>query len=344
MKKLTLLSLVFVLMQTIGTMAQSPKIVSVSQFPAMKPDYSDIQTAIDSAKAGTTIYVYSGVYNGFTVNKQLTIIGPGYFLEENPQTHAQAMSVIIKGNGIKIGSTANGSVIQGLNIKTRIDFENTENITLKNCFVNITDGTQWQAIYVTGSRDIYIKCNYLTQNGWGMSNIEISSSSFNVNILNNYIIQGSNVWAVDMQNQSTCYLSNNVIMSPIRCNNTIITNNIWCGFGSSQQSNSFSNCTIRNNISVDNKTFGLEGGNKYIEDFSTVFLSPSGTTDGQWQLKDGSPAKGAGEGGIDCGMFGGVEPYKLSGIADIPVIYEFSAPLKSGAQDGLQVKLKVRTN
>ena len=343
MKKLTLLSIVFVLMQTIGAMAQ--KIVSVSQFPAMKPDYSDIQAAIDAVEAGTKIYVYSGVYNGFTVNKQLTIIGPGYFLEENPQNHAQAMSVIIQGTGIEIGSTASGSVIQGLNIKTKVNIENTQNITLKNCLMNITDYYQRDLnIVVTGSSDIYIKGNYLTQGAVSTINIDISTST-NVNILNNYINQTLNYWAVSIGNQLPCYLSNNVIYGALICQNAIISNNIWRGSRTDYYFyNRFTDCVIRNNISVDNTSFGLSGGNKYVEDFSTVFLSPSGTSDGQWQLKEGSPAKGAGEGGTDCGMYGGIEPYKLSGISDIPVIYEFSAPLKAGAQDGLQVKLKVRTN
>ena len=37
---------------------------------------------------------------------------------------------------------------------------------------------------------------------------------------------------------------------------------------------------------------------------TTVFIS-SESTDGQYQLKNGSPAKGAGLDGVDCGMFGG---------------------------------------
>ena len=350
MKKLTLLSLVFVLMQTIGAMAQ--KIVSVSQFPAMKPDYSDIQAAIDAVEAGTKIYVYNGVYNGFTVNKQLTIIGPGYFLEENPQNHAQAMSVLIKGDAnIILNSSANGSVVQGLNIKTKVNIENTSNITLKNCLINSDYPAQYLNIVVTGSSDIYIKGNYISQGLYNTHCIDVSTSN-NVNILNNYISQSYNYCAVSIQNQFSSYLSHNVIYGPIQCENTIISNNIWRGRARSPDygyygvylDNSFSNCTTRNNISIDNTTFGLSGGNKYVEDFSTVFLSPSGSSDGQWQLKEGSPAKGAGEGGIDCGMYGGVEPYKLSGISDIPVIYEFSAPLKTGELDGLQVKLKVRTN
>lgn len=38
-------------------------------------NYSTIQAAIDAASDGDTIFIYNGVYSGFTANKQLTILG-----------------------------------------------------------------------------------------------------------------------------------------------------------------------------------------------------------------------------------------------------------------------------
>jgi hypothetical protein len=76
-----------------------------------------------------------------------------------------------------------------------------------------------------------------------------------------------------------------------------------------------------------------------VTDNGQVFVG-TGSTDGQWQLKPGSPAIGAGVGGVDCGMFGGDSPYVLSGIPSIPTIYFFNAPLEGGNQLPVQIKIK----
>ena len=51
-------------------------------------DFSSITTAHSSAASGDTVYVAGSVnnYGSVTLTKKLTIIGPGYFLAENPQT------------------------------------------------------------------------------------------------------------------------------------------------------------------------------------------------------------------------------------------------------------------
>ena len=62
---------------------------------------------------------------------------------------------------------------------------------------------------------------------------------------------------------------------------------------------------------------------------ATVFVDYSGTLgksdDAKWKLKAGSPAIGAGVSGVDCGVFGGVTPYVLSGVP----LYRISMKLPS---------------
>ena len=71
-------------------------------------------------------------------------------------------------------------------------------------------------------------------------------------------------------------------------------------------------------------------GNQYNIDMDLVFADFDGalelSTDGKWELKAGSPAIGAGSGGIDCGAYGGPAPYILSGIPMLPHIYEADVP------------------
>lgn len=77
-------------------------------------------------------------------------------------------------------------------------------------------------------------------------------------------------------------------------------------------------------------------------DIEAVFVG-SGSTDGKWQLSTGSEAKGAGEGGTDCGMFGGTDPYILSGInQSLPRIYYLSSSGQGTATSGLQVHIKAK--
>ena len=83
-----------------------------------------------------------------------------------------------------------------------------------------------------------------------------------------------------------------------------------------------SNTTYNNNIG-NSTQFGTENSNQIYGNMVDIFVG-AGSTDGKWQLKQGSQAIGAGVGGIDCGMFGGNFPFVLSGIPAIPAIYEFN--------------------
>jgi hypothetical protein len=82
-------------------------------------------------------------------------------------------------------------------------------------------------------------------------------------------------------------------------------------------------------------------------DMNTVFVNfPSlyaPEPDNNWLLNPEGPASGAGENSIDCGMFGGVTPYVLSGMAPIPRIYEADVPISGSAASGLPVTIKVKS-
>ena len=94
---------------------------------------------------------------------------------------------------------------------------------------------------------------------------------------------------------------------------------------------------------VPNDALGTENGNQSNVDMSTVFVGAGeGSTDGQWQLAENSPAIGAGLGGVDLGAFGGPTPYVLSGLPSMPAIYFLNAPISGSTNSGLQVQLKAK--
>ncbi|RZL18408.1 MAG: hypothetical protein EOO96_27415 [Pedobacter sp.] len=82
----------------------------------------------------------------------------------------------------------------------------------------------------------------------------------------------------------------------------------------------------------------------------TVFIG-KGTgisSDGQWKLKAGSPAIGAGYGStpttpIDAGMFSGNTPYVLAGQPSMPSIYFFENQPVGSNSDPIDVTIKVKS-
>lgn len=86
-------------------------------------------------------------------------------------------------------------------------------------------------------------------------------------------------------------------------------------------------------------------GNQYSVVMANVFVGAAdNSTDGQWQLKAGSPAIGAGDAGIDCGMFAGTNPYRLSGIPSIPVFYKLTAPSRTATTNPYTITFSVKSN
>ena len=84
MKKFTFLLVIMLIFSIFKTNA---KIWSVSKDAAQNADFSKIQDAVDAASPGDYIYVYPSVYDdGFTLGMPLVIVGPGYFLGDNPDT------------------------------------------------------------------------------------------------------------------------------------------------------------------------------------------------------------------------------------------------------------------
>ena len=83
--------------------------------------------------------------------------------------------------------------------------------------------------------------------------------------------------------------------------------------------------------------------NIYLDgnDESLVFAL-QGTYDQLYQLKDGSPAKGAATDGGDCGPYGGTYPYVVSGLpAGYP--YYTKANIATRAKDGkINVSLNIK--
>ncbi|MBN8577585.1 MAG: hypothetical protein J0L66_11630 [Cytophagales bacterium] len=297
--------------------------------------YSTLQAAHNAAASGDIIYMEgSGVqYAGATITKRLTIIGPVYFLGENYNTFPDlrpAEFVTFADLVFDIGS--DGSILSGCsNIEVTIKVSNVTISRNKDLTVYLTGN-----IPLTG---ILISKNY------SIRPYNSFSKGANITIANNFI---SSTYGLNSSEISGTFI-NNIVVGGISLENFNVSNNIWVsGSGSAT---SFTNCTFSNNIDaralVNSNAFGTTNGNQANVDKATLFVGTTGnSTDGQWKLKAGSPAIGAGFGGIDCGMFGGLDPYALSGIvaADYPTITSFTTSGAGNSTTPLTVKISTKSN
>ncbi|MFC1546987.1 right-handed parallel beta-helix repeat-containing protein [Candidatus Neomarinimicrobiota bacterium] len=303
-------------------------------------DFTTLQAAESSTEVqdGDTLYVYGSSisYYEIILDRPLVIIGPGYFLDQNPET--QAYPALAIASTITFNPGSEHSVITGLST-ARIDV-NANNITIKR--MRISSGSHLGSIYVsnTYSATTIQQC-YIT-NSYGNSEsrgIWLAGNNTSIIIDNNYMDVNYNTGkSIDSDASSApAHISHNVLSGNVVVSNTTFENNIL-----RDGTASFSNTTVLNNICNETQ-FDTTGSNQQNVDMNTVFMG-SGSYDGRWQLAAGSPALGAGTEGTDCGMFGGSAPYVLSGIPTIPHIYYLTVP--SAAEPGalLQVRVKAKTS
>lgn len=303
-------------------------------------DFTQITEAHNAASDGDTIYVYStsSDYGHVNVYKRLYIIGTGYFLNENPNTQADTRSAICRGFTFYGGSE--GSLLTGFEI-----WDGNQDITINADSIiikrNMCMGGGASFIVQNNHSNIIITGNYI-HNSYSANNtvMSIGINCNNIQINNNFIYS-ENDKSIQADPSSSIEVWNNVLGGNVEIHNSLFYNNIMMD-GTFTGTNSPAN--INHNIG-DADQFGTLYGNQEYVDMTTVFVdSGSVSTDGDWQLRNGSPAIGAGLNGEDCGMFGGTTPYVLSGMPSIPAIYFFVAPSSASGTQGLQVQIKAKSN
>lgn len=263
------------------------------------------------------------VYSGFSLNKRLVIIGTGYFLSgtnSNPGLQANANSAYFGGGYIVFDSTASGSTLIGLDyffLGAGVTGSATDNITITRCM-----------LYGIGQYNGPVANTKMT--GWVVNKCYLTASGISLTgfVLENWqVTNNSSEVPIYMDNTANFnnLIRNNVFRSTIQIYNAYFSNNIITG-----TTFTATNTTVKNNIS-NGTNLPAGNGNINSQADAVVFQGLSGnSTDGQWRLKAGSPAIGAGEtiASItpDCGAFGTADPYVLSGIPAIPTIYALTVP------------------
>lgn len=349
----TLLTLLCALMNSQNSLA---KIWRVNNNPGVAADFTDLQSAHNGAAAGDTLHIEGSPnsYGGANFSRKLIVLGSGYFLDETPNSQSLLLSSKLGGINFYMGSQ--GSVVMGIDFQAATLNIYTDDIIIRrNKFSSAGNGVP---DYYTG----LISIHYHNDNSNIAANNIIVSQNYGVKVGVNYpstgILITNNLIAVEGwqgdQTGTTCLathasaiilVQNNIFRrGRITAYNSNFTNNIMVNGAFDAATNLYSN-----NIGSGTQ-FGTDNGNQSNVVMTNVFVG-TGTgisTDGQWKLKAGSPALGAGYGStaqnpIDAGMYGGANAYILAGMPPMPAVYSFEVqPIGSNA-DPIDVKVKVKS-
>jgi hypothetical protein len=329
------------LLLALGTSPAQAKIWRIDNNGGSPGDFTTAQAAHDAATVAVNDTLYfngSGTgYGDLVMTKRLYVFGPGYYLTQNPETQAAPNSAYI--GTLRVMPSAAGTLVTGMSFSIVNLF--ASNTLFKRNYVaygsnhvlRIGDNNTFFGSY-TPSNVICVQ-NWIESNG-SYRALWVASGCSNI-IVSNNLIHSNNVGWEAVYALSSLIFSNNIVYGILTTNSTDITNTYLYGGSLGGSGNAY-----HNNIS-NGTQFPSGNGNIQNQTFANVCVN-AGSPDGVFQLKTGSPAIGAGVGGVDIGMFGGTDPYVLSGLPAIPAIWSFSAPSSGSGASGLNVRIKAKSH
>ena len=320
------------------------------------PVFKEINEAVayPNVVAGDTLHIEGSTidYANAIITKQLVIIGPGYFLNEN--TNVSNNTYEAKIGSITFNSGSEFSQVIGMNVvnngtsATGTINLNVNEITVKRCRIarDIDFGS--------GLSGFYILQNFF-------SNV-IENNAFNTTEVSSFVPPQDVIFNNNICEKTLVWSNNNFVGTLLECNNNVFNgpenvlnlefnagtfqNNILRAPGITANINNGTNNNVQYNTVSLSSVFAGTIGNEWVPNMAALFVSGD-TTDGNYQLQSASPENYAGSDGADRGAFGGVavtNRYNLSGLGAIPVVYEVVTTGVSEPGTGLSVSIKARTN
>lgn len=324
--------------------------------------YSTIQAAHNAAVAGDIISLEPSenpTYVGATITKTLHFVGPGYFLDKNPNTFFDKRNPEIMGDNwtpetgaLVFENGSQNSTIKSLKIKFLTI--QSEGILIERCHL--------ANLNVFGSY-IQINSTYSYGNNCTLRKSFVGGLSFrgNLSSYSNWTITNNIIGSISTEGQD----NRGLFSSTINYNtfgglvgklfNSTVTNCIFDSRNYQQtmvvngNGTSISNCVSIGSTSLPEgtgninganpTTFFVNGGNPFV-----YFMYPWGE-DAVFQLSQNSPAKTAAAGGGEAGAFGnGVNAYRLSGLPASPIITNFTNTGSGTNTTPLTITISVRSN
>jgi len=302
---------------------------TVNPAPA-KGVYNNLQTAIDKAQEGDTIYVVGSdnSYGDMNVNKEnLMLIGEGSYT-----------SGLIK--NAKVGSiylAANGIIIMGFNVASNcwvVDLS-INDILIERCQIAGTFGVK----NIACAGCYHLCANWLIRNNV-LNDVKLRHTWNNNGanwIFSNNIIQGQvtdddNTVLTNILFINNLFLDSNTGTSNVfsTCNSIILQNNIFYYKTPQGCDNSVFIKNLTYKTANDSLPYGTNLGSDNFINVNPKFVSfPSNVGFAytyNYQLQTISPVHNSGIDGTDIGIFGGPSPAAPGAPPRIPRITNFTIP------------------
>jgi len=307
--------------------------------------YTDIPAAITASSNNDTIYVSgsSSNYSNFTINKRLTIIGPGSHIGGNTQNTQGVFVQNIYIDSTAINQSSTNIKIMGIRF-AYIDISHGRNVIIERCefYSASTNTSDCNGTYFRGcSFDRFQNNAQATNNPMEFSNCVYRYADYLTpnTIVNHSIIIG--------QSYSIYW----------RSNGTVFTNSIF--YNTNFNGGAHTACVFTNNLvyNITQTAFtlplsGSTGSNNQAA-VDPLFISTIPTNgisnwndifNYNWRLATTSPGDNAASDGTDLGVYGGILAINQIGLLPaIPQVNEINIGNAAVPQNGtLNVTFKAR--
>jgi hypothetical protein len=332
-------SLLIVSLLCLSMGAAQAKVITCSNNAISAGHFTSIQTAVDSANVGDTVYVMGSPtsYGDLTMKKKVTLIGAGYNVTGTQNNWASIIGNLYL-DSIGFGSQVSGAKIMGFSLG---QISQTGSGALN--WITIERNYIGSYMYVFGS-------NWTIRNN-NISTINIQYHAY-VFIYNNFIgsIQNSNQTTVNISNNDFNTNNGNCFYN---MSNALIANNIF--YYSSPLAYT-SSCVFSNNVTTNSSVQQLppagNTGSGNLNNTPPGFVDasiPAGTVSQNamwnynWKITTGSPAHNGGTDATDIGVYGGSYPFpNMSGATHIPQMQLLNVQGTVPQNGNLNVNFKAR--
>ncbi len=309
--------------------------------------FTDLAFALSSVEDGDTLYLEPSPvsYGDINITSPVHIIGPGYFLTENPMLQANPETA--KTGNVYINAGAEGTKIEGVEIGQTSNQElyigsssSVSDIIIENCYIynDINLGNNNDPTL----SDIVISKNFFLYGG-------ISTSSNNQGVWNNVVIRNNIIGRIIIYNNSA-QIFNNVIRGSLTVEYlTEVYNNIFPDSSTSITQNENSCSNIHHNVFSTSQPSWLDDCDNFWNSPLNIIFPASGTSEAlNVPLTSCNSCFSGldigGENPGEMGVFGGVDPYQISGIPGVPAIYEILVTPIINPEGEVTITLSTRSN
>ncbi len=316
-------------------------------------DYSTLSAAYTAASAGDTLYLYpsSTSYGSLNMAKRLVIIGGGF----NPND----LTMLTSKAAFNLTTGSANSAFIGLEcLEISFNLAAAGNNVVRNCLLSgstnnwNSSGNQAIDCWIRGSlnlgsasaNNVFIGCFFYQSSNYSQNMAVPSAASF---ACNNCIFQSGWLHFALSASDATALVTNCIFVN-------IGTNTHALSYPSYHYLDGFifTNCifesisnfqsTAQYYYNILENSFGYTGNATNLQnvDMANVMVD---VNNGDYHLCAGSVATGAGQGGVDIGIYGGPAPYDdLYYLNFLPTITDFDCPPITNSANQLNVHVEAQ--